>query len=133
MHIKFAFCLNTHKIQSHPLNTNLVNSIKSDLQKDKKNLVTNPRDTETVVITTLKNPTKETFLFPIKKQLDAPNKHKTLQMDTHNSPLNHKLIPARKQKTSPTMDAVSTRSTPQNMKNYSPLTATSHLHLPGKP
>ena len=33
-----AFCLNTQKNQSHPLSTNLVNSIKSDSQKDKTSL-----------------------------------------------------------------------------------------------
>ena len=90
-----AFCLNTQKIQSHPLNTNLVNSIKSDSQKD-KNVVTDPCDTEIVAITTLKNPTKETILFPINKRFCAPNKHKTFQMDTHKSSPKHKLIPALK-------------------------------------
>ena len=90
-----AFCFNTQKIQSHPLNTILVNSIKSDSQKD-KNVVTYPCDTEIVAITTLKNPTKETFLFPINKRFCVPNKHNTLQMDTLKSSPKHKLIPALK-------------------------------------
>ena len=79
-----AFCLNTQKIQLHPINTSLVNSIKSDSQKD-KNVLTDPCDVEIVAITTLKNPAKETFLFPINKRFGAPSKHKTLQMDTHKS------------------------------------------------
>ena len=81
-----AFCLNTHRLQSHSFHPNLLTASKFNSQKVQINS-TNSIIPEIVAITTRNNPNKETYSIPILKRPRAPNKK--LQMETEtNQPKN---------------------------------------------